>query len=104
MRLKLVNIVFLMALIVNVFMPFYSLVFARPLVADTFPRKINIDHNFTGTDILVYGARNGIGNIVIVVRGPVAELVDARDLKSLVLNGRAGSIPAHRHLQSSSQV
>ncbi len=43
---------------------------ARPVVADAFPRKIDIDHKFKGLDVLVYGARNDAGSIVIVVRGP----------------------------------
>ena len=43
---------------------------SRPLIADSFPRKINIDHSFKGMNILVYGARNGVGNIIIIVRGP----------------------------------
>lgn len=43
---------------------------SRPIVADAFPRKINIDHNFTGIDILLYGIKNESGDLVIVVRGP----------------------------------
>lgn len=61
---------------------FLSLVFAvleeahaRPLIADSHPRKINIDHDFKGVDILLYGARNGYGNVVVVVRGPTKDMV-----------------------------
>jgi uncharacterized protein (TIGR02186 family) len=43
---------------------------ARPMVADVNPRKIDIDHNFKGLNLLAYGARNDAGNIVVVVRGP----------------------------------
>jgi uncharacterized protein (TIGR02186 family) len=48
---------------------------ARPLIVDSFPRKINIDHNFSGINILVYGARNDAGNVVIVVRGPKDDFI-----------------------------
>jgi uncharacterized protein (TIGR02186 family) len=40
------------------------------IVADVSPRKIDIDPNFKGTKLLVYGARNDAGNIVVVIRGP----------------------------------
>jgi len=43
---------------------------ASALVADVNPRQIDIDKSFKGAKILVYGARNDPGNIVIVVRGP----------------------------------
>ncbi len=43
---------------------------ARPVVADAYPRKIDIDHKFKGLDVLIYGARNDAGNIIIVARGP----------------------------------
>jgi uncharacterized protein (TIGR02186 family) len=44
--------------------------FAMPLTADINPRKINIDQSFKGMELLVYGARNEAGNIIVVVRGP----------------------------------
>ncbi|HCR85677.1 MAG TPA: hypothetical protein DIV86_03260, partial [Alphaproteobacteria bacterium] len=34
------------------------------------PRKIDIDHNFKGVKVLVYGVQNDVGNVVIIVRGP----------------------------------
>ena len=43
---------------------------SRALVADAFPRKINIDHDFQGINVLIYGARNDAGKVVIVARGP----------------------------------
>ena len=43
---------------------------ARPVIADLSLRKIEIDSGFTGTDILLFGARNDPGDIVVVVRGP----------------------------------
>lgn len=44
--------------------------FARQVLADVMPRKIDIDHNFKGIKVLVYGVQNDVGNVVIVVRGP----------------------------------
>ncbi|MDB2414555.1 TIGR02186 family protein [Rickettsiales bacterium] len=49
---------------------FNSQSFARPLIADLSLRKISIDSGFTGTDILLFGARNDAGDVVVVVRGP----------------------------------
>ncbi len=43
---------------------------ARPIVADLAIRSIDIGHDFAGIDILLFGARNDIGDIVVVVRGP----------------------------------
>lgn len=48
--------------------PLYSN--ARPVIADLSVRQIEIDSGFTGTDILLFGARTDPGDIVIVVRGP----------------------------------
>lgn len=43
---------------------------ARPVLVDASPRKIDIDHNFRGTEVLVYGVQNDVGNVIIIVRGP----------------------------------
>jgi uncharacterized protein (TIGR02186 family) len=43
---------------------------ARPVIADLSVRQIEIDSGFTGTDILLFGARTDPGDIVVVVRGP----------------------------------
>lgn len=43
---------------------------ARPLVADLSLRQIDITSSFKGTEILLFGARNEAGDIVVVVRGP----------------------------------
>lgn len=44
--------------------------YARPLIADLSLRQIEIDTSFKGTEILLFGARNEAGDIVVVVRGP----------------------------------
>ena len=43
---------------------------AKPIIADLSDYQISIDSSFTGGDLLLFGARNDPGNIVVVVRGP----------------------------------
>lgn len=43
---------------------------AAPIVADVSTYQVNIDSGFTGSRLFLFGARNGNGDIVIVVRGP----------------------------------
>ena len=43
---------------------------AKPLVADMSQYRIEIDTSFNGTRLLLFGARNETGDIVVVVRGP----------------------------------
>lgn len=47
-----------------------SLAAAKSLISDISDHIINIDTKFTGTDILLFGARNEPGDIVVVLRGP----------------------------------
>ena len=44
---------------------------AAPMVADLSKYVISIDSGFTGTDVLLYGAVEEEGDLVVVVRGPV---------------------------------
>lgn len=43
---------------------------AAPLIADLSKHRIGISTGFTGTDVLLFGATEGPGDIVVVVRGP----------------------------------
>ncbi len=43
---------------------------ASPLVADISSHDITIHTSFHGTELMLFGARNGPGDIVVVVRGP----------------------------------
>lgn len=43
---------------------------AKPIIADLAIRSIIIDHDFSGIEILLFGARLDVGEIVAVVRGP----------------------------------
>ena len=44
---------------------------AAPMVADLSKYVISIDSGFTGTDVLLYGAVEEEGDLVVVVRGPI---------------------------------
>jgi uncharacterized protein (TIGR02186 family) len=46
---------------------------AEPLVADLTSHLIGISTGFTGTSIVLFGATDGGGDIVVVVRGPARE-------------------------------
>jgi uncharacterized protein (TIGR02186 family) len=65
--------------------------YARAIIADLSPRKIDISHDFLGTKILVYGARNDAGNIAIVVRGPEKDYLvrEKKKVAGIWVNGDA---------------
>ena len=43
---------------------------ANPIIGDISSHKIEIHSAFTGTQLLLFGARNDAGDIVIIIRGP----------------------------------
>lgn len=47
-----------------------ALTLAGPMVADISQSQIQIHSSFNGTELLVFGARNARGDLVIAVRGP----------------------------------
>lgn len=51
---------------------------AAPVVADLSKYVVSIDSGFTGTDVLLYGATDEEGDLVIVVRGPSENVVVRR--------------------------
>jgi uncharacterized protein (TIGR02186 family) len=59
-----------------------------PLVADLSNHLVAITTGFTGTDVLLFGATDGPGDIVVVVRGPSSEEIVRR-------KGRFGPIWAN---------
>jgi hypothetical protein len=46
---------------------------ADPVVADLSSHLIAITTGFTGTEVLVFGATDGEGDIAVIVRGPERE-------------------------------
>jgi uncharacterized protein (TIGR02186 family) len=51
---------------------------AQPLVADLTSHLIGISTSFTGTSVVLFGATDGPGDIVAVVRGPARDVVVRR--------------------------
>lgn len=51
-----------------------ALTLAGPMVADISQSSIQIHSSFNGTELLVFGARNARGDLVIAVRGPSANV------------------------------
>lgn len=44
-----------------------------PLIADSSEPLVEINAGFVGTNVLVFGAKEGPGDVIIVVRGPIAD-------------------------------
>ena len=51
---------------------------AEPLVADLSDDVIAITTGFTGSDVLLFGATEGEGDVIVVVRGPMGPQVVRR--------------------------
>ncbi len=51
-----------------------ALTLAGPMVADISQSSIQIHSSFNGTELLVFGARNQRGDLVIAVRGPQSDV------------------------------
>ncbi|MCZ6605955.1 MAG: TIGR02186 family protein [Alphaproteobacteria bacterium] len=52
--------------------------FSEHLVADLSERFISITLGFAGTDLLLFGATDGTGDVVIIVRGPATDVTVRR--------------------------
>lgn len=48
---------------------------AIPIIADISSHKIEIHSGFTGTQLLLFGARNEPGDIIVAIRGPEHDLI-----------------------------
>ena len=61
-----------------------------PLTADLSDHRIEITSGFTGAEVLLFGARDGAGDVVVVLRGPAAPVVVRRKARrfGLWLNRR----------------
>lgn len=56
--------------IIALFFSWQSQSLARPIISGISANKIDIDSNFLGQEILLFGAKGDVGDVVIVVRGP----------------------------------
>lgn len=62
---------------------FGSNAFCQPIVSGISSNEINIDTNFNGQKILLFGAKGDAGNIVITVRGPKKDFLVTKKKKFL---------------------
>ncbi|MBN66338.1 MAG: hypothetical protein CMM94_02075 [Rickettsiales bacterium] len=58
---------------------------AKPIVADLSSHVIEIHSGFSGTELLLFGARNDPGDILVVVRGPERDFIVRRKQQVLGL-------------------
>ena len=75
---RFLTILSLAGLWATVLAPIPAAVSAPPLVADISSKQISITTSFTGTKLLLFGAIDGGGDVVVVVRGPRREMVVRR--------------------------
>lgn len=76
-----------------------------PLVADLSNHLVAITTGFTGTDVLLFGATDGPGDIAVVVRGPAVDTVVRRKERfgPIWINGTAialESVPSYYRVAS----
>jgi uncharacterized protein (TIGR02186 family) len=49
---------------------FLSDSYANPLISGISANEINVNTEFKGAEVLLFGAKNDVGNVVVVIRGP----------------------------------
>lgn len=82
---------------------------AKPIDVDLAIHRIEIDHNFQGLDILLFGARNDVGRIVAIARGPQKDFIVRKKerVAGIWVNRRTvifQSVPAFYTVASSSPL
>ncbi|MBT4711495.1 MAG: TIGR02186 family protein, partial [Alphaproteobacteria bacterium] len=60
---------FALTIIFGLAVPFAATV-AQPVVADLSSHQVAITSSFTGEDIVLFGVREGGGDVIVIVRGP----------------------------------
>jgi uncharacterized protein (TIGR02186 family) len=82
---------------------------AQELVADLSNHLVAISTGFSGTDVLLFGAQEGTGDVVVVVRGPQSEVAVRRkgrvagiwiNTRSLVFTG----VPSYYAVASTAPI
>jgi uncharacterized protein (TIGR02186 family) len=56
---------------------------ANPIISGISTNEINIDTDFRGAKILLFGAKGDAGNVIVTVRGPKKNFMDTRKQKLL---------------------
>lgn len=82
---------------------------AEPLIADLSNHLIAITTGFSGTDVLMFGATDGPGDIVVTVRGPASDIAVRRKARvfGVWINRDTlefGSVPAYYAIASNRPV
>ena len=67
---------------------------AAELIADISQRLVAITTGFTGADVLLFGATEGKGDVIVIVRGPGSDVV-VRQKERVAERGVAPAY--HRH-------
>jgi uncharacterized protein (TIGR02186 family) len=94
------------ALLIAVSAPVSVAISAAPLVVDLSSKQIRITTGFTGTSLLLFGATDAVGDVVVVVRGPRGQVVVRRKerVAGIWVNGSAqgfDSVPGYYFVASS---
>jgi len=82
---------------------------AEPLIADLSNHLIAITTGFSGTDVLMFGATDGPGDIVVTVRGPATDIAVRRKARVFGVWVNAdtldfGSVPAYYAIASNRPI
>ncbi|MFZ5790298.1 MAG: TIGR02186 family protein [Pseudomonadota bacterium] len=82
---------------------------AAPLIADLSDHLIAITTGFTGTDVLMFGATDGPGDIVVTVRGPLTDVAVRRKerIAGIWVNRESlefGQVPSYYAMASSRPI
>ncbi len=82
---------------------------AEPLVADLSKPRVKITTGFVGTEVVLFGATDGEGDVVVVVRGPAERAVVRRkdQIAGIYVNRRQMSftgVPAFYAVAASGQL
>ena len=72
---------------------------AKPIVSDLSNYEINIQTSFSGTELILFGARNDAGDIVVVVRGPERNAIVRRKKQTFGMWINGGS-QSFQHIPS----
>jgi len=59
-----------MRLVILLFLFFCNIANARPIISGISPTKVEIDTNFSGTEVLLFGSKSNYGDLIIMVKGP----------------------------------
>ena len=82
---------------------------SEPLVADISDKLIAVTTGFSGAEVLLFGATDGEGDVIVLVRGPESRIVVRRKQRvgAIWVNGASAvfpSVPSYYHLATTRPV